>query len=99
MKHKDYSGSLVLIVIVGACFVMGMFFYVTTIISPDLSLLGKKNQTTYSVVLDDEGEEFLRFELDKRQDVQYEDISPLVINAFVAAEDHRFFEHHGVSFK
>lgn len=34
--------------------------------------------------------------LEKSDPVEYEDIPPLLINAFVATEDKRFFEHSGV---
>lgn len=50
-----------------------------------------------SVVLDDEGAEIARFELDKRTPVAYDKLPKHLINAFVAAEDHSFFSHSGLS--
>ncbi len=32
----------------------------------------------------------------RRQPIQFKDISPLFIKAILAAEDHRFYQHHGV---
>jgi len=34
----------------------------------------------------------------KRRLVRYQDLSPVLVNAILAAEDHRFFSHHGVDF-
>ena len=48
---------------------------------------------------DDEGNEFMRFEPDRRELIKYDDLPEVLIKAFVAAEDHKFFEHPGVSVK
>ena len=34
----------------------------------------------------------------KRRLVRYQDLSPVLVNAILATEDHRFFSHHGVNF-
>ncbi len=52
-----------------------------------------------SVVLDDEGAEIARFELDKRSPVAYDKLPKHLIDAFVAAEDHSFFSHSGLSLR
>lgn len=52
-----------------------------------------------SIVLDDQGNEWARFEKDKRDPLDIEQMPKHLINAFVAAEDHSFFSHHGISFK
>ncbi len=52
-----------------------------------------------SVVLDDEGAEIARFELDKRTPVAYDKLPKHLIDAFVAAEDHSFFSHSGLSLR
>lgn len=52
-----------------------------------------------SVLLDDQGVEWARFELDRREPIEITHIPRHVINAFVAAEDWRFFHHSGISIK
>lgn len=52
-----------------------------------------------SVVLDDEGNELVKFELDKRSPVSIDVIPYMVIQAFVAVEDHAFFTHGGLSLR
>jgi penicillin-binding protein 1A len=47
-------------------------------------------------VLSSDGALMAEFGVERRSPVDYENIPPLVINAFLAAEDSRFFEHGGV---
>ncbi|HXW86567.1 MAG TPA: biosynthetic peptidoglycan transglycosylase, partial [Candidatus Bathyarchaeia archaeon] len=52
-----------------------------------------------SVLLDDMGREWARFEIDFRQPVPLSHIPPAVIDAFLTAEDRTFFHHCGLSFR
>ena len=52
-----------------------------------------------SVILDEYGVILASFERDKRQPVQFSQLSRHLVNAFVAAEDHQFFKHTGVSYR
>jgi len=52
-----------------------------------------------SIVLDDNGDELLRFEVDKREDITFDKIPDVLVKAFLAAEDHKFFSHSGISYK
>jgi penicillin-binding protein 1A len=65
----------------------------------DFSALERSKVGTYSILLDDEGNEWARFALDKRQPIEYRQIPPHVIHAFCAAEDWHFFEHAGLSYR
>ncbi len=79
--------------------VFGSFFYLSTSAWFDFSRLENYNPGTPSVILDTNGIEIFRFELDKRKYITYDQISPVLVKAFVAAEDHNFFYHSGISFK
>ena len=52
-----------------------------------------------SVLLDDAGNEWARFQRDQRMYVCLDQLPAHVIDAFIAAEDWRFFEHQGISYK
>lgn len=52
-----------------------------------------------SAVLDDEGAIITTFELDKRVPVAFDKLPKNLIDAFVAAEDHDFFKHTGISLR
>ncbi|RFU60086.1 transglycosylase domain-containing protein [Bacillus sp. V59.32b] len=49
-----------------------------------------------SIIKDEEGNEITEVGPEKREYVAYEDVPKLVENAFLATEDVRFYEHHGV---
>jgi len=51
-----------------------------------------------TVVLSSDGRELASFEQGLQEKVKLSDISPHVITALIATEDHRFYEHHGVDF-
>ena len=51
-----------------------------------------------SSVYDKDGEQIGEFFLERREVVPYEKIPPLVVYAFVSAEDDTFFEHGGINY-
>jgi len=52
-----------------------------------------------SILLDDEGNEWARFEQDRREAIKFEQIPDHLIKAFIATEDRNFFNHSGLSWK
>jgi penicillin-binding protein 1A len=65
----------------------------------DFSALDAYKTAQSSVVLDEDGEVISRFELDKCAPVLYDQLPDVLVKAFVAAEDHTFFDHYGISLK
>lgn len=80
-------------------FLCGGLFFLLEHPWADFSLLWQTKSAQSSIVLDDCGNELFKFERDKREPILYEQLPKHVINAFVATEDHHFFEHHGISWK
>ncbi len=77
----------------------GSFVY---LVNHDLGSIGIQRSYEYhkpSIVLDSEEKEFARFELDRRSYTTFDQIPKILVQAFVAAEDHAFFSHIGLSFK
>lgn len=81
------------------CFGLGIVFNLCKNPYIDFSILERYNPGRPSILLDDEGKEWARYELDKRKQVQYCEIPKNLVNAFVASEDRDFFYHSGLSFK
>ncbi|NPD44911.1 penicillin-binding protein 1A [Lentimicrobium sp. S6] len=52
-----------------------------------------------SVIYSEDGEELGSYFIENRKDVDFRDLSPNVVNALVATEDIRFYEHSGIDFK
>lgn len=84
-----------------ACFtvISGVCFFLLEREWVDLSMLELYSSTSASAILDDEGIEFARFECDRRTPVPFEKIPTVLVQAFIAAEDHDFFSHPGISVK
>jgi penicillin-binding protein 1A len=59
----------------------------------------EKGQAVASRILDCNGVEIASFSIDKQNTVSYADFSPLLIKGFIAAEDHSFFSHSGISLR
>lgn len=80
-------------------FLLGAVFFIGQYKVIDFAALEHYNPGTPSIVLDDHGNEWARFALDRRDPVQLEQMPDHVIKAFLAAEDWKFFQHRGISFK
>lgn len=50
-------------------------------------------------IISSDGETLGKFYRDNRTHVDYEDLSPHLVNALVATEDERFYEHSGIDFE
>lgn len=65
----------------------------------DFSVLEQYQAGRPSILLDDQGQEWGRFQIDQREPIALEQIPKHLIQAFLAAEDHSFFEHVGISWR
>jgi penicillin-binding protein 1A len=77
----------------------GVIFFISQNHTVDFSRLAEYHKGATSIVLDDEGNEITRFQLDRRMPIPLEIIPADVINAFLAAEDWYFFDHYGLSWR
>ncbi len=85
--------------ILGFSAALGILFYSAEQPWVDFSVLEHYNPGKPSILLDDQGNEWGRFEFDKREIIRYDQLPPCVIQAFIAAEDWQFFSHNGLSIK
>ena len=63
---------------------------------PDAAALADYEPALPSVVRDISGKPIYSFARERRVQLQYDDYPPLLIRAYLAAEDKTFFSHHGV---
>jgi len=82
-----------------ASFCTGIFFFLLQKEWVDFSILEHHQTAKPSILLDDQGKEFARFALDKREPITYDKLPNILIKAFIAAEDWYFFSHYGISIK
>ena len=78
-----------------------LLLYVLILIpfTPSTSDLAKAKIATPSLVMSADGQELAAFQRVNRGWVKLADISPNAVNALIATEDRRFYEHHGIDFK
>jgi len=89
-----------LIILILVCsLVLGGVFYIFHNHTIDFSILEHYNPGKASILLDDEGNEWARFQLDKRESIKLDQMPAHLINAFIATEDHTFFMHAGISWR
>ena len=67
--------------------------------TPSIADLRKAKDAKPSVVLSADGKELAIFKRANRDWVKLADISPNVVAALIATEDHRFYQHHGMDLK
>ncbi|MBO9574263.1 MAG: transglycosylase domain-containing protein [Sphingobium sp.] len=65
---------------------------------PDARTLLDYQPPLPTVVRDVNGEPVYSFARERRVQLQYSDFPPMLVNAYLAAEDKTFFSHHGVDF-
>jgi len=93
VRYLFYFGVVLLTFILGAIFFICSHHWI------DFSILEHYNPGRPSIVLDDEGKEWARFQLDRREPIPLERMPAHLIQAFIAAEDWNFFKHRGISYK
>jgi len=93
---RFFLGFIAFSFILMASFGLGAYFYITGTL-PKLDTLDDYRPNIVSTVYSDDEREIGDFFLEKRVVVPYSRIPKVLINAFVSAEDGRFFEHKGIS--
>ena len=81
------------------CAMLGALFYFMAHHTVDFTPLTHYNPGKPSLLLDDQGIEWARFALDRREPISLDQMPLNLRNAFIAAEDWQFFSHNGISFK
>ena len=67
--------------------------------SPSLYDIAHPKQDEASIVYSADGKVLGRYYRENRIPVEYDEISPMLINALVSTEDERFYSHHGIDFQ
>lgn len=80
-------------------FSFGVFFFFMYNRCINFSALEQYNPGRPSIVLDVNGKEWTRFQLDRREPIKLSQMPEYLIQAFITAEDRNFFRHSGLSFK
>lgn len=66
---------------------------------PTFDELENPKYNTASIVYDVNGEPFGKYFIENRETIEYDSISPVIINALLSTEDERFHNHAGIDFR
>lgn len=88
---KFFAGCVLLGMITA---IIGYYHYSQDL--PDVTRLKDVRLQTPMQVLSSDGELIATFGERRRIPLKYDDIPPVILNAVIATEDSRFYEHHGV---
>src|SRR5438105_10787544 len=95
---RGIHATIITILIVSAFFYGALFFVIHNHVI-DFSILSYHNVGKPSLLLDDEGNEWGRFHLDRRDPIDGIALPHHLIDAFLAAEVWDFFRHNGISYR
>lgn len=94
--YGNYIKIMWMTVIAGIILAMAIFVIISTTQIPDTSELENPKIEIASPVLDYKGRELGTFFKYNRKPVSFEELNPHIVNALVATEDERFFDHSGI---
>ncbi len=86
-----------IIAIMGAVAGVGVYFYLSKNL-PQISSLTQYHPPIITTVFSDDGRKIAEFFEERRIIKPLEEMPPALINAFIAAEDSRFYKHKGIDF-
>jgi len=96
IPYKYIFISVWAICILGVLAMAGSFMYVAKTKMPDTSELENPTFEESSIVYSEDGVEIDRYFRKNRQWVQFEDLSPHLVNALISTEDKRYHQHSGI---
>ena len=97
LRHPTRRGVLLTLAAVPALFLL----YVLILIpfTPSISDIRKAASEQPAQILSADGKKLAEFKQSNRQWVELAKVSPQVINALIATEDHRFYQHFGLDWR
>ena len=78
---------------------LSLYLVVLILLTPSIGDIRKAKSEQPAQVLSADGKELAVFKRANREWVKLDDISPQVVAALIATEDHRFFDHHGIDWR
>lgn len=91
-------GRRLLVALGGVVLLVSLFWLVFARDLPDAAALADYEPPLPTIVRDINGQPIHSYERERRVQLQYDDYPPMLIHAYLSAEDKTFFSHHGVDF-
>ena len=97
LRHPSRRGILLALLVPPVLVLLWVLILIP--FTPAISDIRKARDEAPSVVLSADGKQMAEYKWGNRDWVALADISPKVVEALVATEDHRFYDHHGIDFR
>jgi penicillin-binding protein 1A len=100
-NFKHYAvKTLLVVLLLGTAGAIGLGAYIARLVpdTPSVTALLEARHAQPSILLSANGTQLATYSRGQQEHVTLDQISPYVIRALIATEDHRFYEHHGVDF-
>ena len=94
--YRSFSRTLVFLFLAGLAAVAALFAVLSYGDLPTLTQLENPKSVTASEVYAADGSELGRYYVENRVNVRYPDLNPYLIDALVATEDERYYDHSGI---
>lgn len=94
-----FLGYLLFVFGLFAAMAAGFFVFMLNQELVPIDLYHRFDDVKPGIVLDDQDQVMFRFELDRRSYTTINNVPDVLVRAFVAAEDHDFFNHQGLSLR
>lgn len=97
-KGKKRIGKkilMALLIFIIICIIAAIVFFMSIAVTAGKFDPDKLYSKEASTLLDKDGKVFAKLGTEMRQKISYDDMSEALVNAIVATEDSRFFEHNG----
>ena len=91
-----YGGKLMLVMLGYMFAALALYTLVLIPFTPGIADIRAAKVDRPAIVLSSDGKELTRFMRFNRAWKKLDEISPHVVNALIATEDHRFYTHHGI---
>jgi len=95
-KHRKIARWMWVLAILGILGIVGMFVFFSFQDLPTFEELENPNSNLASEVFDDKGKVLGRYYVENRIPVSYEQLSPYLVQALIATEDERYYNHCGI---
>ena len=99
-RQSPLRRAMLLLGMAAAALLALLLLYVLVLIplTPSIRNLKQARVAQASVLVSADGKALASFDQGLQQRIKLSEVSPFVIEALVATEDHRFYQHHGLDF-
>jgi penicillin-binding protein 1A len=97
--QKGFVGSLWILALVTVTGIWMLFSSLSKSDLPTFEDLENPKYNTASIIYDVHGVEFGKYFIENRENIEFDSISPKIVQALLATEDERFHKHAGIDFK